>query len=104
MTNQQHILNDLAQLLHSHRPNNDYQSAHIEYEHATDGSWSSFSGWFIINDKVVAPTQFVKLKEKAEALCDSLYEIMKMENSWLSFQFVLENGKVKVQFNSESIP
>lgn len=104
MTDQQQILNDLAQLLHTHRPNNDYQSAHIEYEHATDGSWSSFSGWFITEGKTIAPVEFSKLKEKAEILCNALHQTMKAENNWLSFQLDLENGKVKVQFNSELIP
>lgn len=104
MTDQQQILNELAQLLHSHRPNNGYQSAHIEYEHATDGSWYSFSGWFVIDGKIIAPVEFSSLKEKAETLCNALYQAMKAENNWLSFQFELANSKVKVQFNSELIP
>lgn len=100
MTNVQQTLNKLAQLLHAYRSDN-YDSAHLEYAHNPDGSWNSFSAWYVIEGKNISPTQFSELKAKAENLCKILYQfsISEQNSDWRKFELTLIAGKAKVNFD-----
>lgn len=101
MTREQQILDKLAKLLHSNRAD-DYQSAHIEYKHSPEESWSSFSSWYVIDGKNVASPLFEEQKTEAEPLCVELYQIYKSKNSdWRKFELTLENSEARVNFDYE---
>lgn len=100
MTNVQQTLNQLAQLLHSYCLDN-YDSAHLEYAHNPDGSWNSFSAWYVIAGKNVAPVQFSELKVKAEKLCKNLYQFSLSEKNsdWRKVELSISNGRAKINFD-----
>lgn len=98
MTQEQQILNQLAKLLHTYSMYN-YDAAYLEYEHAEDGSWNSFSSWYVIDGKNVSSPRFSELKFKAELLCKQLYETMRLQNNWCKLELSLIDGKTKVKFN-----
>ncbi|KGQ23550.1 hypothetical protein OLL86_08390 [Gallibacterium anatis] len=92
MEQQQQLLNQIAQLLHSHCDKN-YDEANLKYEFLPDGSWQSFSAWFTKDGKNHIPYDFSELKEKAEKLCETLYLSMKEENDWRKITFKIDKER-----------
>lgn len=102
MANVQKTLNKLAQLLHLYRSDN-YDSAHLEYAHNPDGSWYSFSAWYVMKGKNTAPVRFNELRAEAEELCRILYQFSLHEHNadWRKVELALVDGKAKVHFDFE---
>ncbi|MFC0323940.1 hypothetical protein ACFFHT_10315 [Gallibacterium melopsittaci] len=101
MEQQQEILSQITQLLHNHCQGG-YLEAYLEYKFSLSENWSSFSSWFIKENKNNVPNRFSELKEAAEPLCEQLYFLMKEKNDWRKMELKIDKDRrVSVHYSYE---
>ncbi|KGQ70579.1 hypothetical protein OA57_05565 [Chelonobacter oris] len=100
MQKQLEILKKLSKCLHC-CTRRKYNSAVMEFKFNPEEGWSSFSAWYIVNEKNYPPENFEGLKEHSKLLCQELHAEMQVHTGgdWRKFILMIdESGEVKTQF------